>query len=282
LLISVKARSFGSGAGICWRPAAGAIATCRFRACLLLEAGKVYHLIIMQHEDFDVASLAAYLHLDPQQVDRLANRGKLPARRVGGKWRFSPAEIHHWMEKRLGLLDDAELAQVETAMEKRPVHEDEEVELTIESLLSVELISPLLPARTKGSVITSMAELATMTGLLWDADKMAEAIRAREDMQSTAMDNGVALLHPRRPLPSILGGPVLAFGRCGQGIPFGGSRQLTDLFWLIGSIDDRMHLRILARISRLLATEGLLDQLREAADAVDMRTALCEAEANLK
>ena len=76
---------------------------------------------------------------------------------------------------------------------------------------------------------------------------MADAVRAREQLQSTAMDNGVALLHPRRPLANILAEPVLAVGISPQGIPFGGSSRLTDVFLLICSCDDRGHLRTLAR-----------------------------------
>ncbi|MEX2187210.1 MAG: helix-turn-helix domain-containing protein, partial [Pirellulales bacterium] len=52
----------------------------------------------MADEDFDVDRLAAYLHRMPADVAKLAERGKLPGRRVGGAWRFSAAEIHHWME----------------------------------------------------------------------------------------------------------------------------------------------------------------------------------------
>ena len=36
----------------------------------------------MSADDFDIDSLAAYLHLTPQQVARLADRGKLPGRKV--------------------------------------------------------------------------------------------------------------------------------------------------------------------------------------------------------
>ena len=67
----------------------------------------------MPHDDFDTDGLAEYLHLMPAQVDRLANRGRIPGRKVAGKWRFSRAEIHQWMEERMGLLDDDELAQME-------------------------------------------------------------------------------------------------------------------------------------------------------------------------
>jgi excisionase family DNA binding protein len=56
----------------------------------------------MATEDFDVDSLAAYLHMMPPQIARLAERGKIPSRRVGGQWKFSRAEVHHWLEQRIG------------------------------------------------------------------------------------------------------------------------------------------------------------------------------------
>ena len=153
----------------------------------------------MADEDFDVDRLAAYLHRMPADIAKLAERGKLPGRRVGGAWRFSAAEIHHWMEDRIGLSDDDELATVEGALDRAGGHDDVD-EISIAALLHPESIAVPLLARTRGSVITTMAELAAATHLLWDAGAMADAVRAREAMHSTALDNGVALLHPRRPM----------------------------------------------------------------------------------
>ena len=50
-------------------------------------------------------------------------------------------------------------------------------------------------------------------------------------MHSTALDNGVALLHPRRPMPAILAEAVLALGITPGGIPFGSGGSLTDIFF---------------------------------------------------
>jgi PTS system nitrogen regulatory IIA component len=95
------------------------------------------------------------------------------------------------------------------------------------------------------------------------------------------MDNGVALLHPRRPLPDAAGEPVLAVGISPQGIPFGGSRRLTDVFFLICSTDERGHLRTLARLSRLIGREDFLTKLRQAASPAEIRAIVIEAEAGL-
>ncbi len=59
----------------------------------------------MSYEDFDLESLADYLDLRPEQVLKMAERGKLPGRRIAGHWKFSQAEIHHWWEVRIGASD---------------------------------------------------------------------------------------------------------------------------------------------------------------------------------
>lgn len=232
-----------------------------------------------QEEDFDVDRLAAFLHIAPAQVLRLANRGDLPGRKVGGQWRFSRAEIHHWLEQRIGLSDDSQLAHVEDVLQ-RAAHD--EYQPTIVEMLPIEAMAVPLPSRTRNSVISDMCHLAARTGWLWDVDKLIDAVRQREEMHPTALENGVALLHPRRPMPSILGQPFLAFGRTAQGIPFGGSRGvLTDVFFLILSTDDRGHLRTLARLSRIVNDPATLSAIRQAADAEAVRTAIAQREAQL-
>jgi len=245
------------------------------------ESRKFVDGVDMSQEDLDVHSLAAYLHVAPAQVMRLVERGKLPARRVSGQWRFSSAEIHHWLEERIGLSTDDELAQMESAL-ARPAGESVLEGVLIAEMLPIEAIDIPLAAQTRGAVIAAMAELAARTGWLWDPTKMADAVRAREDMFPTALDSGVALLHPRRPLPAILDRPFIALGRTGRGIPFGGaSGKLTDVFFLLCSVDDREHLRTLARLSRLLAAEEFLESLRQATGPAAAHEIIAAADAKL-
>jgi PTS system nitrogen regulatory IIA component len=234
-------------------------------------------MFIMADDDFDVEGLAAYLHLSPAQVGRLAERDKLPARRVQGQWKFSPAEIHHWLEERIGASDEEELTNIEGFL--RPAAAEEPP--SIADLLRIEAIAVPLLARTRGSVIKEMVTTAARTGLVWDPSRLSDAVSAREELHSTALENGVALLHPRRPMPSILGGPVMAFGRTDRGIPFGGS-MLTDLFFLICSIEDRGHLQVLARLSRLLAAADFVAGLRAAADPHAVHELIEEREKSLR
>ncbi|HVT27977.1 MAG TPA: PTS sugar transporter subunit IIA [Lacipirellulaceae bacterium] len=231
-------------------------------------------------EDFDINRLAAYLHMMPDAVTRLAERGKIPGRRVGGEWRFSAAEIHHWLEDRIGVSDDEALAQMEGALDGASDTGREQV--SIADLLRPEAIEVPLEARTRGSVIARMTELAARTHLLWDPTTMAEAVRAREEMHSTALDNGVALLHPRRPMPAILAEAVLALGVAPTGIPFGSGGRLTDVFFLICSTSDHEHLRILARLSRVINDLDFLAAMRSADNAATLHRLVREREATIR
>jgi PTS system nitrogen regulatory IIA component len=235
----------------------------------------------MPSQDFDVDSLARYLHISPAQVGKLADRGSVPGRKIGGDWRFSKAEIHHWLEERIGAAGEEDLQHVQDLLDEA-AEGNEPATVTISELLLPEAIAIPLAARTRSSVVKSMVELAANTGLLWDAAEMAEAVEAREKLHPTALDNGVALLHPRRPLPHILAQPLLALGRTASGVPFGStSGQLTDIFFLICSVDDSQHLRTLARLSRLIAAAGFLEAVRSAESAAEVLRAVRELEGRL-
>jgi nitrogen PTS system EIIA component len=221
-------------------------------------------------EDLDAQQLAAYLHLTPAQVTKMASRGRLPGRRVGGDWRFSEAEIHHWLEERIGAGDEEELDRLDLVLDRNAMpHPRPVVELCQTATIEIPLSS-----RTRGSVIRNMCEIATRTGLMWDANAMAQAVEMREAMHPTALDCGVALLHPRRPQTSILSDSVIALGICPSAIPFSDDGQLVDVFFLICSFDDPSHLRILSRLSRLITATDLLTRLRQATDANQAHAAL--------
>jgi PTS system nitrogen regulatory IIA component len=229
------------------------------------------------NDDFDVAELAAYLHMMPAQVTKLAERGKLPARKVTGNWRFSRAEVTQWLEMRIGASDDDELAEVETNLDRA----DHNGHVPMHEVLPLDAIAIPLAAKTRSRVISNLCQLVANTGLLWDADKMAEAVTAREAMQSTALDIGVALLHPRRPQASILAQAVVGLGVTQGGIPFGGSGHLTDVFFLICATNDYEHLRILARLSRMLTDPQWLADLRATSNAQEARCLILDRDEQL-
>ena len=235
----------------------------------------------MPEEDFDLLSLAEFLHLQPDQVRRMTDRGRLPGRRIGGDWRFSRAEIHQWFEEKIGASGERELDEVDRLLDLQDKKQTPEP-FEIGDLLQPDCIFVPFMAKTKRSVIDKICEQTAMTGRLWEAGKMADALRSREALHPTALENGVALLHPRRPIPGIMGEPFLALGITYAGIPFGGPRgALTDIFFLIGSMNEAMHLRLLARLSRLIVQEDFLTALREAESPESAWKSIAEFDHNM-
>ena len=235
----------------------------------------------MSATDFDLSALARYLRIAPAEVEKMASRDRIPGRKVQGAWRFSRSEIHHWLEERISASDAAELEQLEQALEKATEIDDEELFPRDSLARSFPSRCPCRPALVS-SVIRSMVDVAARTGWLWSPDEMAEAIESREAMCPTALDNGIALLHPRRPLESALAQPLIALGVTGQGIPFGNLRGgLTDVFFLLASVSDRGHLRALARLSRVIGDAELIPQLRQATNPTEARNLILTAELSM-
>jgi PTS system nitrogen regulatory IIA component len=105
---------------------------------------------------------------------------------------------------------------------------------------------------------------------------------AREEVLSTGFENGVAMPHPRTPLPDAIGQSIIAYGRTLSGIPFGApKRALTDLFFLVLCRDSRTHLLVLARLARILQIPGFIESLREAEDSRTSYDLICAADQQL-
>jgi PTS system nitrogen regulatory IIA component len=228
-------------------------------------------------EIMDIEQVAAYLSRDAREVGKLASRGVLPGRKVAGEWRFARAEINHWLESKLHEYTSEELTALESA------HAGEVDEPLLANLLSEERIAVPLPATTRSSVLRELVKTAESAWFVYDGDAIHEAIREREEMGSTAMPSGVAIPHPHRPLgDAVLGESLVVFGKTQRGIPFGGPRgSLTDLFFLVCCTDNRTHLRVMARLSRLMLREGLIQQLRSTETAAEAYELLTSAESEL-
>ena len=235
----------------------------------------------MSNEDFDISSLAEFLHITPAEARKMAERGRVPGKRIGGQWKFFREEIHVWFENRIGVSDERELVQVEKVLEIQSTKQLVD-SFHIPDMMPMNLVFVPLLARTKPKVINLLCDSVAATGVLWDPEKMGEGIRKREDLHPTALENGVAMLHPRRPMTNIIGEPFIALGVTTSGIAFGGPRgTLTDVFFLIGSTDEAVHLRVLARLSRLIREPEFLDTLRLAVNSDTAHRCIVDFDAGL-
>jgi nitrogen PTS system EIIA component len=213
----------------------------------------------MNNEMMDVEQLAVFLQRDAREVQKWASRGYLPAHKVSGQYRFHPVEINHWLETQMHAYTEQELSRLEQGAAGRGPDQQP----LITTMLSEATIAVPLAASTRASVLRELVKVAEQSWQIYDPEAVLEAIRQREDLGTTALESGIAIPHPRRPLPNALGESIIAFGRIVNPIPFGAPHGgLTDMFFLVCCRDDRTHLRVLARLSRLLLRPGFIDELR--------------------
>jgi len=59
-------------------------------------------------EIFTLDEVAAYLRVSKRTVFRLASRGKIPAFKLGGTWRFRRAKLDQRIAIRIGKVADAD------------------------------------------------------------------------------------------------------------------------------------------------------------------------------
>jgi PTS system nitrogen regulatory IIA component len=232
----------------------------------------------MDNETMDLEQLASYLHRDVREVSKMASRGYLPGQKIGGQWRFASAEINYWLETQMPTYSAAELEALETGT-NRGRSEDKPL---VTSLLSENTIAVPLAATTKASVLKELVELAGQSWQVYNPEALLAAVKQREELGSTALSSGVAIPHPRRPSPTMLGEPVIAYARTSSPLPFGAPHGgLSDLFFLVCCVEQRTHLKVLARISRMMLQPGLLDDLRAAETVAESYLILVKAEQEL-
>lgn len=235
----------------------------------------------MSSDSFGIAELARYLQRDARDIEKLASQGRLPARRVAGDWRFNRTEVNDWLEQSFPDLSDRQLQNVEAGVQGK-FADNCRLEHLVSELLCPATIAVPLAGRTVPGVLQELIEVANGAWQVYQPEKVLAAVRAREELCSTALPGGVAIPHPRQPMPDAVGESLIAFGRTSSGIPFGGGgTQLTDLFFLVLCRDDRTHLQVLARLARMMQREGFLDRLREAENSNDALEVILDTEAQV-
>jgi mannitol/fructose-specific phosphotransferase system IIA component (Ntr-type) len=146
-------------------------------------------------------------------------------------------------------------------------------------LLSVERVRVPLTARNKDDVLSELLQAALPRRDSAVHEAVMESLRAREQVLSTGIGEGVGIPHAKTPLVDRL---VLAAGVAAEPVEFEAlDGRPADLFFMLLGPDTAAgaHVRALGRISRLLRRESLREALRDAPDAQAFLQVVAESEA---
>jgi nitrogen PTS system EIIA component len=235
----------------------------------------------MPYRTFGIDDVARYLHLSSDDVERLVKDQDIPVEHHGARLVFRKVAIDAWASPRILGMEGRRLAEYhrKTSNDARELLPHEAI---MADLLKPAYISAALPAKTKASVLREMASRAGKTSLVCDAHALLEGLEAREALCSTGLPGGLALLHCRCPESYLFESGFIVLGRTVQQIPFGApDGRATDLFFLLGCPDPRVHLHALARLCLMARKTDVLEQLRQAPDAEAMYQCIITSEATV-
>ncbi len=228
---------------------------------------------------FNLAEAAEYLHLGEETVEELARSGALPCEKQGGRLVFRHNAIDEWASRRVLEFNKENLSDFHQRSTAK-YHDLSREAAIIPALIQPEWIESNLTCRSKSSVIREMVDLADRTGMLCYREELLESLMEREKLCSTALSGGLALLHPRNHEPYMFEDSFVVVGKTIAQVPFGSpDRSTTDIFFLICSQDDRIHLHVLARLCMMCHNTSLLLEMHETDDSNELHGLLVASEA---
>lgn len=148
--------------------------------------------------------------------------------------------------------------------------------MKITNILRVESILPELKSKDKDGVIEELAEAVTRSEPSIPAGTLSEVLAEREKLGSTGIGSGVAIPHGKLPNLDRI---VAAFGRSRPGIDFDSQDgEPAHLFFVLVAPENTagLHLKALAKLSRLLKDSHFRQKLLDVSDAQAIYQAIAE------
>ncbi len=141
--------------------------------------------------------------------------------------------------------------------------------MKILEVLNTNAINVNLKAKDKKGILDELvAPVAENSGA--DHEKLVRVLMERERLGSTGIGGGIGIPHGKL---KNLDDLVLGFGLSRQGVDFESmDGRPTHIFFLLLTPESSagMHLKLLARISRLLKNDALKERLMQAQSAQDV------------
>lgn len=203
----------------------------------------------------DVARL---MQVPERTVNRWVHDESLPARQVGGQYRFNRSELFEWASlKKLPLPADLLIEQFE----------GEHGRDSLAGALSAGGVMDQVPGSDRATALAAVVERLRLPDG-FDRKRLLELFLIRESIASTAVGDGIAIPHPRYPvvLPVAAATATLCFLQ--QPIDFGAAdgKPVDTLFVLVAPT-VRSHLKLLSQLASALRNVEFGNAVRRKATA---------------
>jgi len=205
----------------------------------------------MTKEYLTLKQTANFLKVTDSVVKEMIKSNVFNATKKGNTFQIDKNEVDEWLAN----LNEREVEQLAL---KRSV-------CRFSDYFKVKNVNLDFEADNKYEAIAEMSKKAKDLKIVKDHRWLYQVVVAREELVSTAIGKGVALLHPRHLHPSKIKKPSILFGRSKNEIEFDApDNKPVKIFFLLLLHDDVQHLFSISYISKLLMNEENLTKLLEA------------------
>jgi PTS system nitrogen regulatory IIA component len=140
---------------------------------------------------------------------------------------------------------------------------------------------PALQERTREDALRILVHTIASRGYLRDAKDVFAKLLERENIQSTAVGNGIAIPHCfTDEVPDL----IIAVARAPGGLDFDSfdGKPTQVIFLLMGNRQEHgLHLKALARIARLIKSTAFIERIIASSTVEDMVKAFEQEEAKI-
>ncbi len=153
----------------------------------------------MEGDILTIEEVAKYLRVSERTVYDWAQKGEIPAGKIGTVWRFKKSEIEKWVNERLS---------------SNVKKEESAPEVIVKNILSPERIV-FINHTTKRDALVELANNLSTAPQVKYQDELVTEILKREELMSTAIGRGIAIPHVRLSSVTDL---VMSVGICKKDI----------------------------------------------------------------
>jgi len=219
-----------------------------------------------ESKGMSIKEVAEYLKVSDAVIKEMIKAKTLKKTGIAANVKIQKADVDEWLA---GLNEN----EVENLSMKRVI-------CHFQDYFKLENIFMDFEADNKYEAIGIMSKKAKELGIVKDHKWLYEIVVAREELVSTAVGKGVAMLHPRQMHPIKITRPSVMFGRTIEPVEFDApDDKPVNLFFMLLLHNDKQHLFSLSFISKFLMNEGNIDILTKAKTEQDVYKAIIGTEA---
>ena len=208
----------------------------------------------MQDDILTIEEVAKYLRVSDRTVYDWAQKGEIPAGKIGTVWRFKKSEVENWVNARLS-----------SGFEKQ-----NESQIQVRNILSPERVV-FINHSSKHDALVQLSEVLATAPQIKNAAELTAEILKREELMSTGIGRGIAIPHVRLSSVTDL---VMAVGVCKK--PIEDFQAIDDqpvslLFMIAAAYNQHSYyLKTISHFSAIFKQNDLVSEMVGAKDEAEL------------